>query len=191
MRLEKSRKALALAEKYLEILEELADDPEEFRDSFVGAIAVIRRVGHVVHSESKELGRTAAFGQWWRRESAADRRFKCVKDARDLVLKEAEEAARVQHEVLVSDAAMGRATAYNPSVATESHIDVVRDGTEQERYTFSVPSASAADNGAAGPTYRRTWVFASGECVGEELIPALRQFLDWMRDDAIPKAEAA
>ncbi|MEV1079547.1 hypothetical protein AB0I98_15015 [Streptomyces sp. NPDC050211] len=190
MRLEKSRKALALAEKYLEILEELADDQEEFQDSFVGAIAVIRRVGHAVESESKVLGRTSGFGQWWR-GTADDPRLKCVKGARDLVLKEAGEAAQVQHEVLVSDAAMARATAYNPSVITESHIDVVRDGTAPARYTFSVPSASPTDSGAADLTYRRTWVFTSGECAGEELIPALRRFLDWMRDEAIPRAEAA
>ncbi|MEU6618963.1 hypothetical protein [Streptomyces parvus] len=188
--LEKSRKALALAEKYLEILEELTDDQEEFEDSFVGAIAVIRRVGNVVDSESKALGRTSGFDQWWRGTAGDDRRYKCVKDARDLVLKEAGEAAQAQHEVLVPGAATARATAYNPSVITESRIDVVRDGTELARYTFSTPPASPTDSGAAAPTYRRRWVFRGGECAGEELIPALRRFLDWMRDDAIPRAEA-
>ncbi|MFF8280027.1 hypothetical protein ACF05T_28690 [Streptomyces lateritius] len=179
-------------EKYLEILEELADDQEEFQDSFVGAIAVIRRVGHVVESESKTLGRTPKFDQWWRGIAAKDRRFKCVKDARDLVLKEAEEAAQVQHEAFVSDTPTVRVTAYNASVITESHIDVVREGTESARYTFSgPPSASPRDSGAAAGTYRRTWVFASGECAGDELIPALRRFLTWMCDEVIPKAEDA
>ncbi|MFE9023787.1 hypothetical protein ACFYNL_35175 [Streptomyces sp. NPDC007808] len=191
MRLNKSRKALALAEKHLEILEELVDDQEEFQDSFVGAIAVIRRVGHVIESESKTLGRTSKFDQWWRLTAAQDRRFKCVKGARDLVLKEAEEAAQVQHKAGVSDTPTVRVTAYNPSVITESHIDVVREGTESARYTFSAPSTSPTDSGAAAETYPRTWVFASGECAGEELIPALRRFLTWMRDEAIPKAEDA
>ncbi|SEO01098.1 hypothetical protein [Actinacidiphila rubida] len=188
MRLEKSRKALALAEKYLEILEELTDDQEEFQDSFVGAIAVVRRVGHTIDFESKKLGRTETFDQWWKK-SSADHRFKCVKDARDLVLHEGGEEARVKHEVLVSDVPMVKASAYDATVITKSHTDFVGDEEGPERYTFSAPPPPA-DAEEAGPTYRRTWVFASGECAGEELIPALRGFLDWMSDDAIPRAEA-
>lgn len=186
--MEKSRKALALAEKYLEILEELADDQEEFENSFVGAIAVIRRVGNVVQFESKQLGQTDAFNQWWA-ESSKHRRFTCIKDVRDLVLKEAGEGAQVKHDVLVSEAAMASATAYEATVITKSHIDVGRDAEEPERYTFSGPPPRPDANETA-PTSRRTWVFASGECAGEKLIPALHRFLKWMRDDAIPKAEA-
>ncbi|MET9956426.1 hypothetical protein ABZ135_33435 [Streptomyces sp. NPDC006339] len=189
MRLDKSRRALTLAEKYLEILEELTDDdPEAFRDSFVGAIAVIRRVGHAVDFESKQLGRTSQFSQWWKK-SEEDRRHLCVKDVRDLVLHEATEEAQVRHEVLGTGTAISNVTAYNPAVITATaHIDVVRDGGQPERYTFSaMPTPPEAEQ--AGPTFRRTWVFANGSCAGDALLPALREYLKWMRDDVIPRAE--
>jgi hypothetical protein len=185
MSLEKSRKALRLAEKYLTILEELAndDDPEAFKDSFVGAIAVIRSVGNAVQTETKSLGRTFQFAQWWK-QSESDPRYQCVKDTRDLVLKEAGEAAQVHHEVLVTDVAMANATAYDAAVTTgTSRIDVTTNEGKTETDTFSsAPEPSAA-------TYRRTWVFANGRCAGQELLPVLREFLEWMSNDVIPRAE--
>ncbi|MGP3974469.1 hypothetical protein ACTWQF_10780 [Streptomyces sp. 8N114] len=189
MRLEKSRKALVLAEKYLDVLQELADDPEAFRGSFVGAIGVIRRVGHVVDFESKKSGRGPQFRQWWE-ESTKDRRHVCVKDVRDLVLHEAVEEAQVRHEVVGTGTAGAIAEAYNPTVITgTAHIDVVRDGERPERYTFrTTPTPPEADQ--AGRTYRRTWVIANGKCAGDALLPVLRDYLKWMRGDAIPRAEA-
>ncbi|MGW4891375.1 hypothetical protein ACWEQL_03780 [Kitasatospora sp. NPDC004240] len=141
MRLDKSRKALALAEKYLAVLEELHDDPEEFQASFVGAIGVIRRVGHVVNDELKKLGleRTSTFGQWWWGQANNTPLYQCIKSARDLVYKEAEEVTQVHHEVNVADTPLGVATAYPPSVSTETHIDVAAGG-EPTRYTFTTPS---------------------------------------------------
>lgn len=188
MRLEKSRKALVLAEKYLELLEELVDDPDAFRDSFVGAIGVIRRVGNAVEFESKELGRAPKFSQWWK-ESANDRRHVCVKDVRNLVLHEASEGAQVQHEVVGTGTAESVVEAYNPTVVTSTaHIDVVADG-EQQRYTFrTTPTPPGA--GKVGPTYRRSWVIANGKCAGDPLLPALSDYLKWMGDEVIPRAEA-
>ncbi|MDI3407670.1 hypothetical protein [Streptomyces cavernicola] len=187
MRLERSRKALTLAEKYLQLLEELIDDREAFEDAFVGAIAVIRRVGNAVDFESTKLA-TLKFKELWS-ESGKDRRFLCVKDVRNLVLHEASEEARVRHEVLAIDTAMARATAYNPTVITgTAHIDVVRDGEEPERYTFST-TPPPPETERVEPTYRRTWMVANGKCAGEELIPTLRKYLEWMRDEVIPEAE--
>lgn len=166
------------------LLEEVDDDPQEFRDTFVCGIAMIRRVGHAIDVESRP--RTHQFGQWWSQMNE-NPLHQCIHGVRNLVLKRIDEGTQVRHEVHVTDTAMATATAYDATVSTETtRINVARDGREEE-YTFSATPTSKQE--LAEPTYRRTWVFAGGDCDGQELIPALRRYLKWMRDCIIPEAE--
>ncbi|MFD9984457.1 hypothetical protein ACFWZJ_29195 [Streptomyces massasporeus] len=198
MQLAWSRRRLGLAYKYLNLLEDAVDTREGFLDVLVGGIAVIRSVGQVVHTEAPKGFQD--FDQWWK-QTRHDSRLVCVKDLRDLVLKEREEGAtHVRHEVSAGTAEV-TVTAYDPTVVisgdgavtgdagmvTETvHIKLVRDSATVERRALTTTAPRAA---APGPAHRSTWVFSGGECDGEALLPALRRYLDWMRDEIIPKAE--
>jgi hypothetical protein len=63
---------------------------------------------------------------------------------------------------------------------------LVRDGETVERRELNTTAPRAA---APGQAHRSMWVFSGGECDGEELLPALRRYLDWMRDEIISEAE--
>jgi hypothetical protein len=65
VRLSRSRLALAQAELALETLRSMADDPVLFRAYFVASLAMLRRVGIVVHEET-EGRHGAGFADWWR-----------------------------------------------------------------------------------------------------------------------------
>ncbi|MEV5162648.1 hypothetical protein [Streptomyces sp. NPDC053728] len=85
MRPARSRKALKLAEKHLELLEEVSEDTQEFTDVFVPSVAMIRRVGHAIDVESKGV-RTHQFGEWWS-QSKKNSLLRCVTDVRNLVFR--------------------------------------------------------------------------------------------------------
>ncbi len=64
VRLRQSRLALAQAELALETLRSMGDDAVLFRAYLVATLAMLRRVGIVVHDEAKG-NRGPQFAEWW------------------------------------------------------------------------------------------------------------------------------
>lgn len=185
----KSRRALRLAYAQLEILEETEGEHEVFLDAFISAIAMIRNVGSVIDSESKG-NREHSFATWWD-QTAANPLYRCIKEVRDLTFKRLEDRVHIKHEVNVTTA-VATGTAYNPTVriSDATQVEVSQDGRVVETREVRMTAEAEAESGAQDtPTYSRRWMFSGGQCDGQELLPALHQFLDWMRDDVIPEAE--
>ncbi|MFC8095339.1 hypothetical protein [Streptomyces sp. NPDC057301] len=191
MALERSRRALKLAEQHLVLLEEVAQatDADLFGNVLACSLPMIRNIGPVLDAESQGA-RTAAFGMWWA-NTRDDKRHQCIAELRNAVFKGMEED-RVQvaeAEVRVT-APEEKVTAYNPTVVTTetTRVEVkhIREGqvVDEQVITMTVPA-----NVEDGPTVRRKWVIVGGDCDGQDLLGALRNYVEWMRDEILPEAE--
>lgn len=188
MELERSWRALELAEKHLQLLEEAQGDQQEFREAFVCAITVARRVSHVIIKETESFKRPR-FVEWCDYWDALgeDDLINCVIEARNAVLKEGGGEERTARADLEVDApgVTGAVTAFGPRVETGTTLTTEIAENEQvvERFTITVPSEPVA------PSSRLTWVLVAKGCRERELLPALRDYLRRMRDEIIPEAQ--
>jgi hypothetical protein len=177
MILERSRRALDQAEQAFAKLSAVAvDNSEQFRDEFVSCIAMIHRVGPIIDAESKRH-RTHAFGTWWT-ATAQDPLFHFITEVRNAEFKRAEDRKRAHHNIHVHDTV----------TSSESvHIAVIRDGQVVEERSYRDPPPPPQPT--PEPTHTVTWYFAGGRHDGQEVLPLLRRYLDWIRNVLLPEAE--
>jgi hypothetical protein len=177
VRLERSRQALAQAERALARLVDVEDDPDEFRAEFVACIGMVGRVSSILDEETRGH-RTTAFGTWWQGQMTPLRQF--LIDVRNAEFKRGEDRKNVHHHTHV----------YESVTVSDSATATVTRGGQVIENARSVPSSPVPAPAADPPSsHSMRWYFRGGTHDGEEVQPLLRHYLDHFRDVVIPEAE--
>jgi hypothetical protein len=160
--LSRTREALRMGQQSLDELATCAQDPDgkRFRYRFVSCIGMVRRVGSVLDDETKGF-RTHAFGNWWKTTSE-DRLFRFVNDVRNDDFKDGKNRKNVHHARHVYDAAQA--------------IDELRGRPPSSTsiVPFQVQRSTLRSRSSV------TWTFTGGTYDGQEVVPLLRRYLEWL-----------
>jgi hypothetical protein len=164
MTLADTRRALDDALASLAEMSKDAHNTERFLSQFPGRIATVRRIGDVLAREARRISR-AKFEPYWKGVQQ-DPRFQEVKRIRDLSLKRGEESIRVDWR------------------EADFRYDPARARTSVPRVMYPVGYADRAKH------FQPVWLIADGPYAGQEVIPVVRQYVEWFRNVVVPTAEA-
>ncbi|MDH6123431.1 hypothetical protein [Kitasatospora sp. GP82] len=182
MRLEKSRKALELAERHYGLLEDAASDSELFRVEFISGIAMIRRVGSILNDEIRECHPPNSVLDWWKGTNE-DVLLKFIKDVRDDEFKAGQDRKTAHHFIHVYDSAGATDSA---SVGVVASVDLTIKRKDQPDEELSVissepePEAESADISPPEPpsSHRIEWHFAGGVYKDREVLPIVHEYIN-------------
>jgi hypothetical protein len=176
MQLPKTRLALRQAEDALDELGDHEDNADRFRDKFVSCVGMIQRVGAILDGESKGH-RTSAFGAFWK-TTQDNPHFHFMADVRNAEFKRGEDRKTASHQLGLSS-----------SVTTHSslNIQITHDGEVVGETTVTDPPPVNVPE--PEPTHTMAWYFKGGDYDGDEVLPFLRNYMDWIRNIILPEAE--
>jgi len=180
MELLKARAAIADAEREYATLVERENDPAGFRERMPLAMAAIRNVGSVINSESRRWSRTVAFNDWWK-GTQKHPLLRLVKHVRDTEFKERD---------ITTHAAVSRTVHEYIRIGIAAKIEKRYTDGRVERIAIPQDLPRPGVTVSEDPDSTR-WTFRREDDrePEREVLPTLRAYLDWMRDEIIPKAE--
>jgi hypothetical protein len=158
-----TRRALDDALVNLAQMSKDADNTERFLSQFPGRIATVRRVGDVLAREARRIGR-AQFEPYWKGVEQ-DPLFQEVIRIRNLSLKRGEDTIRAEWR------------------EADFTYDPARARASVPRVIYPIGQADMAKH------FRPTWLIADGPYAGQEVIPLVRQCVEWFRVVVVPTAE--
>lgn len=177
--LERSRKALEEATIQMEPLRAAATkEVDAFRQQFVIAVAMIRRVGSIIDEESRGR-RTNAFGEFWT-QTADDPLHKFIVEVRNAEFKRGE-----RRQVALRKGTLHASAQAGASVG----MTVIRADGSTEEVPTHVSDPPSVQPAPPPVQWSVTMLFAGGAYDGQDVVPLLDQYLTWLKDVVLPTAD--
>jgi hypothetical protein len=171
----RTRTALASAEKEFALLESVVHQDTEFRHRFVSFVAMMKRVGSILDTETQRK-RTDAFGRWWAQEKQ-DATLKALNDIRNAEFKQGEDRKSAHHDIRT----------YDFAGATDSVSSVVTRDGEVISEGHSLASAPEPPK-LPEATHEVSWKFVGGALHGHEVMTVLTAHMKTLKA-MVEKAE--